>query len=70
MFAGTGISDDDEGGCSWSAAGNYCFGKGEFCGEEDPNLVAMEIIKPQRPGPGGAGEQSSPEHHLILVIPT
>lgn len=52
------VSDDDEDGCSWTAAGNYCFGKGEFCGEEDPNLVAMEVIKPQRPGaaPTGTGQ--------------
>lgn len=61
LRSGSGVSsDDDDPGCSWSKAGNYCFGRGEFCNEEDPNLVALEIIKPQRPTrPGRDSHESS-----------
>jgi hypothetical protein len=51
LRSGSGFSpeDDEEEGCSWSKAGNFCFGRGEFCGEEDPNLATLEVIKPNNP---------------------
>ena len=61
LRSGSGLSssDEDEPGCSWTKAGNFCFGSGEFCSEEDPNLVAFEIMAPQRPSSPGADSREN-----------
>ncbi len=61
LRSGSGLRSggDEEPGCSWSKAGNFCFGSGEFCGEEDPNLVALEVIQPLRPFSPDANSRES-----------
>ena len=50
MRSGQAITAESEDEGLGTACCNCCFGRGEFCGEDDPNLLAMEIIRPQRPG--------------------
>ena len=64
LRSGSGLKSrgNEEPGCSWTKAGNFCFGAGEFCGEEDPNQIALEIIQPLRPFRSGA--KSSENTHM------
>ena len=50
LRSGQAITAESEDEGLGTACCNCCFGRGEFCGEDDPNLLAMEIIRPQRPG--------------------